>query len=264
VMESDASLQLLRAAHADDSETPCCATREPTGCAQADEGRAEGRAERVGPELTDGRRIASGCDARAQAAADGVGTQDARTVEEDRHRTAGSSGDRGRIDGDPGALPEATPSDSSGESSNIPTLGWRDQRFLAWRMGRAAEAARHLEPLAGLRPCVLAIACGAYIRCGFHAERRAQGHVSRGVATKTVVAGKGTDCNCRKTPRLRTRITSKVKSLEEPPPWGLLACGFLLAIIARVLIVVLHDSKAEWDLQLAGRDLAAAVEGAIH
>lgn len=90
--------------------------------------------------------------------------------------------------------------------------------------------------------------------------------MSRGVATKPVHAGKGTDCNCRKTPRLRTRITSKVKSLEEPPPWGLLACGFLLAVIARVLIVVFHDSAAEWDLHLAatGRDLGVAVEGAIH
>jgi len=57
-----------------------------------------------------------------------------------------------------------------------------------------------------------------------------------------------------------------VKSLEEPPPWGLLACGFLLAVIARVLIVVFHDSAAEWDLHLAatGRDLGVAVEGAIH
>jgi hypothetical protein len=123
VMGSDANLQSLRGARADDSETPCCATQEPTGYAQANEGtRAEGRADRVWPELTDRRRIGSGCDARAQAAADGVGTQDvhARTLEGDRHRAAGSTGDRGCIDGDLGALPEATPSDSTGESSPSP------------------------------------------------------------------------------------------------------------------------------------------------
>ena len=83
---------------------------------------------------------------------------------------------------------------------------------------------------------------------------------------QTAQVGKGAGRNGRKTPRLRTRITSKVRSLEEPPPWGLLACGLLLAVIARVLIVVFHDSAAEWDIHLAatGRDLGGSVEGAIQ
>lgn len=154
VMERDASL--LRAARADDSETPSCATQEPTGYAQADEWmRAEGRAEEELSEHSDGRRIGSGCDVRAQGAVIGVGTQEhARTLEDDRDWAAGcSTGDRGCRGGNPGALaacPDSTGEDPTSPFSTAPQ--WYGMVYGTRRTLRAPS-----NPLTGLWPCVLAI-----------------------------------------------------------------------------------------------------------
>eukprot|EP00241_Pyramimonas_parkeae_P011996 CAMPEP_0114245690 /NCGR_PEP_ID=MMETSP0058-20121206/12043_1 /TAXON_ID=36894 /ORGANISM="Pyramimonas parkeae, CCMP726" /LENGTH=217 /DNA_ID=CAMNT_0001358785 /DNA_START=438 /DNA_END=1091 /DNA_ORIENTATION=+ len=49
--------------------------------------------------------------------------------------------------------------------------------------------------------------------------------------------------------RFRTR-TSRMDSLADPPPWGLLIAGLLLAFVARTLVVVFHDRFIEWELTL--------------
>ena len=170
VMERDASL--LRAVRADDSETPSCATQEPTGYAQADEWmRAEGRAEEELSEHSDGRRIGSGCDVRAQGAVIGVGTQEhARTLEDDRDWAAGcSTGDRGCRGGNPGAL--AACPDSTGEDPTSPFSTHRGPSGMAWCMGRGGRCARPQTPSqASGRAC--SISNGANIRCGSRRARQ--------------------------------------------------------------------------------------------